>query len=159
MKSFNYFRIIVLVSLIFLLFMLSSCQFISSQESSFFSSSNSLSDCSNIDSVDASVTIETSSKNAIGINTDTDGLKFGKISPGGQVKRSIFVKYNTSSEVSVLFQNVDSDSLAFSSWITIGPKNFNIFSNTSQQVFFTLDVPLNAKSGNYTSKIIFCFSE
>ena len=49
--------------------------------------------CSKVNSVDTSISVITTNRVVIGLNTDTDSLKFGKVSAGASVKRSIEVNY------------------------------------------------------------------
>lgn len=108
-------------------------------------------DCATIDYVNTSIEIEEGERKHIGFNADTDALKFGKVSAGSIVKRSIDVMYNKPSTVLV---SLDSD---FSPWVKINPSSFNIVANESKRVFFEVTVPQTAEVGTYSGQVKFCY--
>ncbi len=110
--------------------------------------------CSHVNSIDASIEVETGNRNAVGLNTDTDSLNFGKASPGATSnKRFVNVKYTADAEVSVFMQG------DISTWVMIEPDKFHLVVGGKKEVSFMIRVPSTAEPGNYTGKAVFCFEE
>jgi len=113
---------------------------------------NSRSPCSVVNSVDTSIQILDAGK-VIGFNTETDSLKFGKVSPGSTVKRSIEVNYKNSAVVKIFMEG------SFTSWVTAIPNDFPVEANELKKISFEANIPEDAEPGNYDGKIYFCFSD
>ena len=110
--------------------------------------------CTSREIINSSVTVRAvSGKIYYGLNADRDALKFGAVSPGTEVRRSILAQYSKDAQVTVRML----DDLA--PWTIIEPRQFYLPTQTQQQVYFTLLVPGWAKDGNYTGKAEFCFTE
>ena len=110
--------------------------------------------CTSKEFVASSVTVKKiSGKIYYGMNADTDSLKFGAVSPGTEVERSIFVEHTKDAQVSVSMLG------DLASWVIVNPHQFRLPTPTKQRVIFTLLVPPWAKDGNYTGKVEFCFKE
>ncbi|MEK6900535.1 MAG: hypothetical protein AABX05_05405 [Nanoarchaeota archaeon] len=109
--------------------------------------------CATTDVVDTSLEIVEAERKVIGLNVDTDELKFGKVSPGAIVKRTMLVNYSAEAEVKVVVEG------NFSSWLMITPPKFKIKPEQQQEVVFEVFVPGDAAAGNYTGKVKFCFME
>lgn len=110
-----------------------------------------LSPCTTVKTVPASVEIVHNERNYLGFNTDKDSLNFGKVTPKTAVKRSIKVGYSLPARVKVIAET------DFSSWLAVEPDNFVVGPENGQEVFFTVTVPEDARSGNYSGTIKFCF--
>jgi hypothetical protein len=109
--------------------------------------------CSTVNAVDTSIRVVTDNRAVIGFNTDTDSLKFGRLSSGASVKRSIEVNYKKKANVNVL---INGD---FAHWIKPTPYDFEIAPGKIEKVNFEVFVPENAQTGNYTGKVYFCFQD
>ena|SRR3989338_2941380 len=111
--------------------------------------------CSALGGFEASVQVKgmDSGRSLLGFNTDQDALKFGTVSPGAWVKRSVYAQYKHKADVKV-FMTGD-----LAPWVRIEPNNFSIVPNQTQQVFFELNVPLDIADGNYTGRARFCFKK
>ncbi len=112
-------------------------------------------ECSTIRFIDASVTVKTvPSKVLLGFNTDTDSLKFGTVSPGSEVKRTVITHYAQAAQVRITAEG------ELASWITITPAEFSLASPESLPVTVQLNIPDKyVYEGNYTGKVKFCFKE
>ncbi len=111
-------------------------------------------ECDAADGIDASVRVKTiESKSLLGFNVDKDALKFGVVSPGAWVKRSINVHYKHEADVKVFMEG------DLAPWVEIDSSRFSLTPNQTQQVFFELNVPLDAADGNYTGRVRFCFKK
>jgi len=113
---------------------------------------NSRSPCTVVNSVDTSIDIAAADK-IVGFNTETDSLKFGKVSPGSAVRRSIEVNYKNSAEVKIFMEG------NFTSWVTATPNDFLVNANELKKVSFEANVPGDAEPGSYQGKVYFCFSD
>lgn len=109
--------------------------------------------CSTIDTVNASISVQTGSLLYVGLNADTDSLKFGKVSPGSMARRSIRAQYTQDALVKVL---VDGN---FASWFGITPVEFYLPATQRKEITFDVNVPENAVAGNYTATVYFCFRD
>ncbi len=107
--------------------------------------------CSTIDAVNASISVQTGSLRYVGLNADTDSLKFGKVSPGSVARRSIKVQYTQDALVKVLVNGT------FASWFSVNPAEFYLPATQMREVTFDVTTPLTAIDGNYTAKVYFCF--
>ncbi|MEK6969265.1 MAG: hypothetical protein AABW48_02450 [Nanoarchaeota archaeon] len=109
--------------------------------------------CSTIDTVDSIVTVKTAELPIVGLNTDTDGLKFGVVSPTASVKRTIKVAYTKPAAVNI---QMDGD---LQPWVAINPAEFEIEPNQTITVEFIVSIPEEAADGNYTGKVLFCYKD
>lgn len=109
--------------------------------------------CSAIDTVDSIITVKKAELPIVGLNTDTDSLKFGVVSPTASVKRIIKVAYTKPAAVNI---QMDGD---LQPWVAITPAEFDIEPNQTITVEFIASVPEDAADGNYTGKVIFCYKE
>ena len=107
--------------------------------------------CDEVRLVDMSIVIETKALSSIGVNTETDSLKFGKVSPLALVQRSLIVNDTRDAEVRVYLQG------NLSKWTVVEPAEFTFKANEGRQVEFTVDVPESTLAGNYSGKALFCF--
>ncbi len=110
--------------------------------------------CTSREIIDSSVTVQAvSGRIYYGLNADRDALKFGAVSPGTEVRRSIIAQYSKDAMVTVrMLGNI-------APWAIIEPRQFYLPAQAQQEVHFTLLVPGWAKNGNYTGKAEFCFVE
>jgi hypothetical protein len=83
----------------------------------------------------------------IGINADTDSLKFGKTFPGGGGSRHLILNSTKEALVKV---TITGDMARF---LTVDKNNFIIKPNVSDQVLFILEIPDDTPQGNYTGLI------
>lgn len=110
--------------------------------------------CSLIETIDASITVkDIGGRKLLGMNTDTDSLKFGAVSPGIEVKRIVKTQHSKDSSVTIISNG------ELSNWLKIEPEKFFLQSKETKEIQFILSVPLDATDGNYTGKVSFCFSE
>ena len=107
--------------------------------------------CSTMDSVNASISVQTGSLRYVGLNADTDSFKFGKVSPGSIVRRSIKVEYDREVMVTVLVNGT------FASWVSVNPAEFYLPEDQRREVNFDVTIPETAVDGNYTATVYFCF--
>ncbi len=110
------------------------------------------SSCTKTDLINTSIQIDVRERRVIGLNADTDSLKFGIVSPGAIAKRTMKVGYDQEAEVKVAPEG------DFVSWFQITPSEF-LINNETKEVIFEVLVPENTAIGNYTGKIKFCFKE
>lgn len=135
-KSFQKISSLLLVSIfIFSLFLLPSCK----------------PTCTSINEVNASIEIVSGTRSLIGFNTEKDSLKFGRVSPGAIVKRTIEVSHTPPAEVIVAATG------NLSSWIKIEPVEFSLVPDQIQEVTFQAIIPSDAANGNYFGRVQFCF--
>ncbi|MBI2665230.1 hypothetical protein HYX12_01245 [Candidatus Woesearchaeota archaeon] len=118
--------------------------------SSYFYSVNS---CDELRMVNTSVTVDYGKKNFIGLNTDTDSLAFGKVSPQSTVERSIEVASLKNTEVEIMVKG------EISPWLSANYPAFSISANKKEKIFFYLNVPADALAGDYQGMVYFCFRE
>lgn len=108
--------------------------------------------CTKVESVEASVQIKNiDSRTYLGLNTDTDSLKFGSVSSGTTVKRSINVQSSDEALVKVTMAG------SLTAWTKISPAEFTLSAKENRMVFFDLNVPELIPEGNYTGQVNFCF--
>ena len=107
--------------------------------------------CDSVYTIPAELTIKNiAGVKLLGLNTDTDALKFGTVSSGIWPKRKINFQHAKKAEVEV---RMNGD---LAPWTEIEPLNFTIIPNVTQEVSFTVGVPAIAKDGNYTGQAVFC---
>ncbi len=107
--------------------------------------------CSTEREVNLSLAVRTISGRALlGMNTDTDHLNFGAVSPGVSASRSVRIEHSRDAAVAV---DVESE---VAEWISITPSSFTLAAGEEKEVFFDAAVPLGAAPGNYTGKARFC---
>ena len=110
--------------------------------------------CSVMQTINASVEVKAiPSRILLGMNADKDSLKFGVVSPGTEVVRSVNTQYVRNASVRVWPQG------SFAEWMSIDQAEFSLASKENRQVMFHVNVPLDATSGNYTGKVVFCFKD
>ena len=113
---------------------------------------NWLDQCDSIHTIPAELTIKNlPGVRTLGFNADTDALKFGIVSSGIWPKRKVNIQHAQKAEVEVQMKG------DLSSWTEIKPNKFTITPNMTQEVSFTVGVPVIAEDGNYTSQAVFCF--
>ncbi|MFH1276551.1 MAG: hypothetical protein ABIH82_05565 [Candidatus Woesearchaeota archaeon] len=119
--------------------------------SSYFNNSNN--SCDELNSIEMSISIVSDNLNFIGINTDNDSLKFGKVSPLATVERKVVVENSEEVDVRVFLSG------ELSSWVTVDPFKFKIKPNEVKEVSFKVEVPADAGAGNYSGEALFCFKK
>lgn len=89
----------------------------------------------------------------VGLNADTDKLRFGKIMPGTQGERGILITNNASYQLRVGISNYGD----ISRWLSISDNNFVVQKNEVKELNYTLSVPKGTSYGNYTgyTRIVF----
>ena len=113
-----------------------------------------LPECSQVRYIESSLEVRsTGGKSFIGLNTDQDALKFGGISAGGSVIRSVEVINTKKSQAAVFMEG------ELAGWVEITPNKLELEENEPQSVFFKVSVPEYAFDGNYTGRVKFCFKE
>lgn len=109
--------------------------------------------CSELGLINTSITVQSGDYRMIGLNTDTDSLRFGKVSPAAVVRRQIQVGYDSKGEVSVeMLSN-------FSQWTIINPRNFDVSPGERKEVLFEVVVPPGAPDSELTGIVRICFKE
>lgn len=109
--------------------------------------------CDSVEYLDSSVNVTVSSLPMLGFTTETDSLKFGKISPQGGVRREVFVTHSTPAKLRIEMES------EFASWIDIDPAETDLIAGESKSVAFVLNVPAAALPGDYSGRVKFCFLE
>ncbi len=112
--------------------------------------------CTEVKEVPAMVKVKVIPKrNMMGLNTDTDALKFGVLSPGMGAKRSVRIQHGREAEVLATMQG------ELEGWTLVDPANFTLDAEQGavRQVYFEVIVPLDAAPGNYTGTAVFCLKE
>lgn len=105
--------------------------------------------CKEIIWLNASVNI---AEAKLGVNTDTDSLDFGSLSPGSSAEKIVFVSNNKYSDATVAyFGNI-------SAWLTATPNRFTLENNSNRKLVVDLKIPNDASEGTYSGKIAFCFN-
>ena len=107
--------------------------------------------CSRTEYLPSTITVLEGARKLIGVNADTDSLKFGKVSPGAEITRSVKINAAKDSEITVVMLG------NFTSWVSITPAQFHLPSRNTQKINFDVIVPPNAPSGNYSGVVEFCF--
>ncbi len=145
-KALAYFLIILIVLFSSLLVGLIS--------SSFSFSSSRTPKCTKLESINTSVEVKTIPERAlIGLNADTDSLKFGAVSPGTTGRRSIKAQSDFAVLAAVSIEG------GISPWIDLSPSEFELDAKEIREVYFELKVPLDALDGSYSGIVNFCFRE
>ena len=111
------------------------------------------SNCSFVQSVNASIAVQEGYRRIIGLNADTDSLRFGIASPQAVVRRTLYVNNANDAKVNVFMEG------DFSDWVTIKPSEFDLKANKVQEVNFAVKVPDYPNDSDYTGKAVFCFKE
>jgi len=83
----------------------------------------------------------------VGINGDTDSLKFGKVPFGGGGERALYLNITQEAVVNI---TITGDMAKF---MSVNKNEFIIQPNKRDEVVFYLDVPEGAVTGNYTGLI------
>ncbi len=109
--------------------------------------------CTVVKMINASITVAEGQRKHVGFNTDTDALKFGKISAGAWVRRSAYIMYPHEADVTILAVG------DLAKWMEITPDTFHVLPEEKIGVEFDARAPKTANVGNYTGKVIFCFKE
>lgn len=110
--------------------------------------------CSSVRIIDASIKVRTvPNRLMLGLNADTDALKFGAISPGMVATRKVNVQHPEPATVSITMAG------ELSPWTAISPPTFELGAGEIQEVIFDVEVPIWAAVGNYSGKAVFCISE
>ncbi len=109
--------------------------------------------CDTVKMVLTSVQVKSEGRNYIGFDLNKQNLTFGTLSPGSISRRVVTSEYNKDATTYVWTEG------NFSSWVAVSPRKFETFPNISQEVVFTVLVPLNAKAGEYNGKVVFCYQD
>ncbi len=111
--------------------------------------------CAEKQVINASITVkDIGERKIIGLNTNTDSLKFGTLSPGLLGRRSLMLTRNSSALVQIYVTGDLKD------WITVVPLSpFFLNAGTSQEINFEVNVPDTAPPGDYLGKVILCIKE
>lgn len=107
--------------------------------------------CNFVDSFNSSITVIEGPRRVIGLNADTDSLKFGTVSPQTVVRRSVYVSDKEAAKVRVFMEG------EFDSWVNITPQEFDLKADERQEVLFAVRVPDYPEEGDYAGKVYFCF--
>lgn len=107
--------------------------------------------CSSIQSVNTSISVREGERRIIGLNADTDSLKFGTVSPQTVARRSVYITNDRDATVTVFMEG------DFALWVNITPQEFTLKSGQNQEVQFAVRVPDYPENGDYTGQVIFCF--
>ncbi|MDP3733809.1 MAG: hypothetical protein Q8R37_01140 [Nanoarchaeota archaeon] len=107
--------------------------------------------CSSIQSVNSSISVREGERRIIGLNADTDSLKFGTVSPQTVARRSVYITNDRDASVTVFMEG------DFAPWVNITPQEFRLKSGQNQEVQFAVRVPDYPENGDYTGNVIFCF--
>jgi hypothetical protein len=110
-------------------------------------------ECSSLSMVPASLKVEEGSRKVVGFNTETDSLKFGTVSAGSSVQRSVKVQYSKEAKVKIFSRG------NLSSWLAASPSGFSLSAGETEEVFFKVDVPADAAPGDYSAEVKVCFQE
>ena len=109
--------------------------------------------CTSTQSIDTSISVLEGPRRIVGLNADTDSLKFGTTSPQTVARRSVYVSNEKNARVTVTTEG------DFSTWMNITPQEFDLIANEDKEVKFTVRVPDYTENGNYSGKVSFCFKE
>src|SRR3989338_8239414 len=114
----------------------------------------STSSCTTLQKIDATLTVKIiPERNLLGLNADTDALKFGVISPGIASMRKINVQHSNAASIKV---RMDGE---LGLWTSISPSEFNLSAGETKEVALEVSVPLYALQGNYTGTAVVCIKE
>lgn len=110
--------------------------------------------CDTVETVLTSVQVKPSDgRNYMGFDINKQNLTFGVLSPGAMATKTVSAQYTNPA---TLYVWAEGD---FPSWIIISPKTLEIEPQQKKEVKFTLLVPITAKEGEYSGKIIFCYQD
>ena len=89
----------------------------------------------------------------LGINVDSDSLKFGTIPPGSNGKRKITIinPFNSTIKAETEVQG------EIKNWISYKPKNFYLNRNKGQKLEISINIPQNQEFGNYSGTFAVVF--
>ena len=93
------------------------------------------------------VSVNVVEKNVVGVNIDTDSLKFGSLSRGNSAIRDITIINPFKKQVNVLI----SFEGGIADWISIPQNSFVLNAGERNKFPVTVAVPEDAEPGNYTS--------
>jgi len=110
--------------------------------------------CTTLQKIEATLTVKIiPGLGMLGLNADTDALRFGVVSPGIAAMRKIYIEHSEDAVVQVRMQG------ELASWTSISPETFNISQGESKEVIFEVSVPKYALPGNYTGAAVLCIQE
>ncbi len=92
-------------------------------------------------------------RDIMGLNTDTEALRFGTLRPGVGSSRFVEVSSKKSSWVTVQLKG------SLAPWVWISNESFLLNKGNMDKIQFKLDVPNSAENGNYTGTAVFIFRE
>ena len=92
---------------------------------------------------------------AIGIDTNTSGVIFGGVNPGGTSKRQVFLSQHMSDHARVKIQAFGE----FRDWIEVSEPYFSLKRNEGKKIDFIAKVPLNATRKDYSGRIIVIYQK
>ncbi len=118
--------------------------------------------CSTVRDVNISLAVRTVPGRALlGMNTDTDHLNFGAVSPGITASRSMRIKHSRDASVEVGIEGVIEREVKgyLAEWVSITPSSFVLTEGEEQEVVFEAAIPIGAAPGNYTGRARFCVRE
>lgn len=114
----------------------------------------SRSSCTTVEKIEATLTVKIiPERNMLGLNADTDTLKFGVISPGIAAMRKLNVQHSQAAAVQVMMDG------ELGPWTSISPADFNLSAGETKEVALEVSVPLYALQGNYTGTAVVCIKE
>jgi len=89
----------------------------------------------------------------LGINVDSDSLKFGTIPPGSNGKRKITIinPFNLTVKAETEVQGEIKD------WISYYPTTFYLNQNKGKEIEITINIPQNQEFGNYSGTFAVVF--
>ncbi len=100
--------------------------------------------------IPASVIVQ---KEVMGLNTDTDALRFGSLKPGTGSSRFVKVVSKESSWVTIQVKG------NLASWVWVSNESFFLNKGDMDEIRIKVDVPDSVEDGNYTGKVIFIFRQ
>ena len=115
---------------------------------------NAQSSCDTVVFINASASVERgTSRRLVGLNADTDMLRFGVLSPGTEARRSFVVQTKNSAQVRVWNEG------SLKSWLFLEPAEFSLNASEPAEVTALLRIPLGASGGEYSGKVMVCLQE
>ncbi len=110
--------------------------------------------CTSVKIIDAFLKVKIiPGRGMIGLNADTDALRFGVVSPGISSSRPVKVQHPTAAEVIVTMKG------DLAHWTSISPAQFNLTVGETKEVYFEVAPPFYAAPGEYTGQAVFCIKE
>jgi len=110
--------------------------------------------CDHMETVNASIKVKIiPGRGMLGLNTNTDHLNFGVVSPGIMATRYVRFQHSRNASVTVTMGR-DLDV-----WTEIRPSSFNSTAGNITEVYFDVAVPPGAPVGEYFGKAFFCIKE